>query len=73
MIHLPILRKGRPYYSVDSVVTNHHRTREPLVRISMANAGLIRRDLLDLPEIASMLSGFTCAETIRLCSDSQRV
>ena len=43
------------------------RTREPLVEISMANSGLIRRDLLDLPEIASMMSGFTCAETIALC------
>ena len=45
MLHIPILRKGRPYYSVDSVVTKHHRTGEPLVRISMANSGLIRRDL----------------------------
>ncbi len=72
LLHLPILRKGRPYYSVDSIVTNHHRTGEPLVRISMANAGLIRRDLLDLPEIASMLSGFTCAETIRLCEKASQ-
>ncbi len=72
MLHLPILRKGHPYYSVDSVVTKHHRTGEPLVRISMANSGLIRRDLLDLPEIAAMLSGFTCAETIRLCEKASQ-
>ena len=72
MLHLPILRKGRPYYSVDTVVTNHHRTHEPLVRISQANSGLIRRDLLDLPEIASMMSGFTCAETIRLCEKASQ-
>ncbi|MBM3792774.1 MAG: aldehyde dehydrogenase family protein [Acidobacteria bacterium] len=67
MLHLPILRQGEAYYSVDSVTANHHRTKQPLVKISMANSGLIRRDLRALPEIASMMSGFTCAELIALC------
>lgn len=46
MIELPILRWGRPYQSVDRVVVPHFRTREPLVAMSQANVGLIRRDLL---------------------------
>jgi acyl-CoA reductase-like NAD-dependent aldehyde dehydrogenase len=45
MIHLPILRHGVPYRSLDVVRVPHHRTREPFVEISQANAGLIRRDL----------------------------
>ena len=46
MLHLPILRHGVPYRSLDVVRVPHHRTREPFVEISQANAGLIRRDLL---------------------------
>jgi hypothetical protein len=46
MLHLPILRYGVPYRSLDVVRVPHHRTREPFVEISQANAGLIRRDLL---------------------------
>ena len=45
MIHLPILRHGVPYRSLDVVRVPHHRTREPFVEISLANGGLIRRDL----------------------------
>ena len=45
MIHLPILRQGVPYKSLDVVRVPHFRTREPFVEISQANAGLIRRDL----------------------------
>ena len=45
MLHLPILRRGVPYRSLDVVRVPHHRTREPFVEISQANAGLIRRDL----------------------------
>jgi acyl-CoA reductase-like NAD-dependent aldehyde dehydrogenase len=45
MLHLPILRQGVPYQSLDVVRVPHHRTRETFVEISQANAGLIRRDL----------------------------
>ena len=46
MLHLPILRQGIPYRSLDVARVPHYRTREPFVEISQANAGLIRRDLL---------------------------
>jgi acyl-CoA reductase-like NAD-dependent aldehyde dehydrogenase len=45
MLHLPILRHGVPYRSLDVVRVPHYRTREPFVEMSQANAGLIRRDL----------------------------
>jgi Aldehyde dehydrogenase family len=50
MLHLPILRWGRPYRSVNTVVTPHFRTREPFVEMSQANVGLIRRDLMQQAE-----------------------
>jgi acyl-CoA reductase-like NAD-dependent aldehyde dehydrogenase len=45
MLHLPILRHGVPYRSLDIARVPHYRTREPFVEISQANPGLIRRDL----------------------------
>ena len=45
MLHLPILRQGVPYKSLDVLRVLHHQTREPFVEISQANPGLIRRDL----------------------------
>jgi hypothetical protein len=37
MLHLPILRHGVPYKSLDVLRVPHHRTREPFVEISQAN------------------------------------
>ena len=45
MLHIPILRRGVPYKSLDVARVPHHRTREPFVEVSLANGGLIRRDL----------------------------
>ena len=45
MIHLPVLRWGQPYTSleVDDVV--HFSTGEPIAKVSHANGGLIGRDM----------------------------
>jgi hypothetical protein len=56
MLHLPILRWGRPYESVDKSVISHFRTREPFVTVSQANVGLIRRDLLRQADARAVLS-----------------
>jgi len=45
MLHLPVLRRGKPYRSVDVARVVDFETREPLVEVSQANAGLVRRDL----------------------------
>lgn len=47
MLHVPILRQGEPYKSLDVARLSHHQTRELFVEISQANSGLIRRDLRD--------------------------
>ncbi|HVL68205.1 MAG TPA: aldehyde dehydrogenase family protein [Vicinamibacterales bacterium] len=45
MIHIPILRHGVPYKSLDVIRIPHHRTRETFAEMSQANPGIIRRDL----------------------------
>src|SRR5258708_30985976 len=66
MLHLPILRKGRPYRSVDVATAVHYRTREPMVEISQANSGLIRRDLLDQETPGRILAAFSTAELMAM-------
>ncbi len=65
MLHIPILRHGKPYRSVDVAVVPHHRTREPFVEVSQANIGLIRRDLRDQASLRAALTRFATAELIR--------
>jgi hypothetical protein len=66
MLHLPILRWGVPYRSVNQVVTPHFRTREPFVSMSQANVGLIRRDLLQQAEARALLQKIPVAELVAM-------
>jgi len=68
MIQIPILRKGKPYTSLDVARVPHHRTREPYVEISQANAGLIRRDLLDQTRGRAALAEFSTADLVNICT-----
>jgi hypothetical protein len=68
MLHLPILRKGREYRSMDAATAVHYKTREPVAEISMANVGLIRRDLLDQSSSRDALSRFSTLELIEMCA-----
>ena len=45
MVRIPILRAGRPYYSVQTALLADYRTGEPVAEVSQANPGLIERDL----------------------------
>jgi acyl-CoA reductase-like NAD-dependent aldehyde dehydrogenase len=68
MRHIPQLRKGEPYKSLDVAQVLHHRTRELFVEISQANVGLIRRDLLDQSTGREKLMQFSTAELVDICS-----
>ncbi|MGH9945079.1 MAG: aldehyde dehydrogenase family protein [Pyrinomonadaceae bacterium] len=68
MLHIPLLRKGRPYRSLDVARVAHHRTGEVFVEVSQANAGLIRRDLLNQSAGREALARFTSAELLDLCA-----
>ena len=68
ILHIPILRRGRPYRSLDAITMPHYRTREPFVQTSQANVGLIRRDLLDQDMAKKILEGFTCKKLFAICA-----
>jgi acyl-CoA reductase-like NAD-dependent aldehyde dehydrogenase len=46
MIDVPILRGGQPYHSMEKVELRDYATGELVARLSIANPGLISRDLL---------------------------
>jgi acyl-CoA reductase-like NAD-dependent aldehyde dehydrogenase len=66
MLHIPLLRRGEPYRSIDVARTNHYVTGEPFVEISQANIGLIRRDLLRQAESRAALARHTTAELVEM-------
>jgi acyl-CoA reductase-like NAD-dependent aldehyde dehydrogenase len=68
MLHIPLLRHGKPYRSLDVAVVPHHRTREPFVEISQANLGLIRRDLMRTDETCQILQRFAVEELLAICA-----
>ena len=70
MLHLPILRWGVPYRSVNQVVTPHFRTREPFVSMSQANVGLIRRDLLTQAEARALLLAIPAADLVTMAGQA---
>ena len=45
MIHLPVLRWGQPYNSLEVDEVVHFATGEPIARVDRANSGLIQRDM----------------------------
>jgi Aldehyde dehydrogenase family len=67
MFHVPVLRRGVPYRSLDTVRTPHYQTRENFVEISHANVGLIRKDLLAQGAAKRALDAYSVADLIGIC------
>ena len=65
MPHIPILRQGKPYESIDKITIVHHATGEPVATVSQANAGLISRDVHRWD--SDILEQFTVKELIAMC------
>ena len=70
MLHIPLLRHGKPYRSLDVVRVPHYQTREPFVEISQANVGLIRRDLLQQDPARDALAAYSCEQLVKICADA---
>jgi acyl-CoA reductase-like NAD-dependent aldehyde dehydrogenase len=68
MIHIPILRHGEPYRSLDVAHVPHHQTRQLFVEVSQANSGLIRRDLRDQKAAREKLAALPTSELIAICA-----
>jgi len=67
-MHIPILRKGEPYKSLDVVSVAHHQTGQKFVEVSQANVGLIRRDLLDQQTARAKLAALSTADLVDVCA-----
>src|SRR4051812_29012364 len=64
--HLPVLRLGRSYESLDKLEIKDHRTGEVKAVVSTINAGILRKDFRKLGEARAALSKFTVAQLIDL-------
>src|SRR3954468_15263529 len=65
MIHIPVLRWGEPYKSLDVDKVVHFATGEPLAEVSRANAGLIGRDMRHAPRARGVLRDISMAELLK--------
>ncbi|HEY8748477.1 MAG TPA: aldehyde dehydrogenase family protein [Tepidisphaeraceae bacterium] len=65
MLHIPILRQGKPYESIDKIQIVHHATGEPVAEVSQANGGLISRDVHRWD--FDILEQFTIKQLIAMC------
>jgi acyl-CoA reductase-like NAD-dependent aldehyde dehydrogenase len=66
--HLPALRLGKPYSSLDQADIKDCRTGETLARISQVNAGIIRKDLARVRDARGALKKFSCDQLIQICA-----
>lgn len=64
--HLPALRRGRPYESLDTIEVKDHRTGAVKALVSTVNAGIVRKDLQRVAESRAALARFTVAELVAL-------
>lgn len=71
MLHIPILRHGKPYESIDKIEILHHATGEPVARVSQANAGLISRDINRMNY--NVLEQFTIRELLGMCKNAAEI
>ena len=66
--HLPALRRGKPYASLDTIAINDCRTGEARANASSVNAGIIRRDFQKLAESRAALKKFSFDQLLTICT-----
>lgn len=67
MIHIPILRAGLAYKSLNLARVSHIETGEPLAVVSQANRGLIAKDLMEAKENKRVLEELPVSELLAIC------
>jgi len=65
MLHIPILRHGEPYQSVETVEIVHHATGAPVALVSQANSGMVARDIHRMDR--DVLEPFPIADLMAMC------
>ena len=62
--HIPCLRKGAPYESLDQIEIKGYSDGQPLASVSTVNGGIIRRDLRRIAQGKEALRKFTVDQLI---------
>lgn len=65
--HIPLLRAGRPYRSLDTEILRDVRSGEPVAEVSQAHPGLLARDLLKAAENRRRLEALPYRELLAIC------
>src|SRR4026208_1010136 len=65
-VDIPVIRRGKPYESIEHANVVDHRTAALLATVSPVNAGIIRKDLARSPETRAALEKFTVAQLIEI-------
>jgi acyl-CoA reductase-like NAD-dependent aldehyde dehydrogenase len=66
--HIPALRRGKAYESLDTVEVKDFRTGEVKAVVSQVNAGIVRKDLARVGEAQAALKKFSVAQLIEICA-----
>src|SRR5215510_14613800 len=66
--HIPALRLGKPYASLDKTAVKNCRTGQPLAELSQVNAGLLRKDLAQIGESRAALKALSCERLLGICA-----
>jgi hypothetical protein len=64
--HIPALRLGRNYDSLDRIDVKDHRTGDALASVSSVNAGIVRRDLQGIGASVEALKRYTVESLVEL-------
>ncbi|MDX1565060.1 MAG: aldehyde dehydrogenase family protein [Phycisphaeraceae bacterium] len=71
--HIPALRLGERYESLDQAAIKSVRSHETIAEVSQVNAGIVRRDILfRINASQEALRSFTCAELIGMTQEAGR-
>lgn len=66
--HIPALRLGRVYESLDQTEVKDFRTGEVKATVSQVNAGIVRKDLTRVGQAQAALKRFSVVQLIEICA-----
>lgn len=68
--HIPVLRLGRTYASLDRAEVKDHRSGEVKASVSTVSAGIIRKDLRKIETVRATLKQLTVARLVELTAQA---
>ena len=73
IVHIPAIRAGIPYQSLDTVTLKDRRKEEPIAELSQVNGGLIRRDLLNARQRREALAAIETEGYLEICERAAEI